>query len=354
MEKLLTIVIPAYNMEKYLHRCLDSIIVESVMDKVQVLIVNDGSKDRTSEIAHEYENKYPHYIKVIDKKNGNYGSCMNVGLSQAKGKYFRSLDADDWFDTKNYAKFVEELENTDADMLVGDRYEYYEETKEIKHVGFSTDTILFNKDLPMTNKNCNFEAFYTLSMVWGITYKTCILRDSGLKWDEGVFYTDNEFDFWPLKLVKTIRFIPLPVYVYLKGREGQSIDLKIQKRNFNSYVIVSNTIVDELLKVYDERSEVKELQLHFAERVIDIVYYKLLAFDFGENQAINSLTEKLLQNKNIYNFFNDNLTCYGIKYIDAFRHNKCQLYYLRLKRYLEKRRYQLATNKTIRRLLGKK
>lgn len=139
MEKLLTIVIPAYNMEKYLYRCLDSIIVESVMDKVQVLVINDGSKDRTSEIAHEYADKYPHYITAVDKENGNYGSCMNVGLSLAEGKYFRSLDADDWFNTNNYEKFVEELERTDADMLVGDRYEYYEETKEIKHVGFSND-----------------------------------------------------------------------------------------------------------------------------------------------------------------------------------------------------------------------
>lgn len=205
----------------------------------------------------------------------------------------------------------------------------------------------------MTKTNCSFKAFYNLSMVWGLTYRTCILKDSRIKWDEGVFYTDNEFDFWPLKLVKTIRFIPLPVYVYLIGREGQTIDLKIQKRNFNSYVIVSNTIVDELLKVYDEESEVKELQLHFAERVIDKVYHKLLDFNFNEKDEINSLTSKLLQNKNLFSYFNDNLTCYGIKYIDAYRHNKWQLFNLRLKRYLEKRRYQLATNKIIRRLLGK-
>ena len=132
MEKLLTIVVPAFNMEKYLRRCIDSICIESVMNRVQVIVVNDGSKDRTSEIAHEYEQKYPHYIQVIDKENGNYGSCMNVGLSLAKGKYFRTLDADDWYNTDAYEKFVKELEKTDADMILCERHEYHEMTGEMK------------------------------------------------------------------------------------------------------------------------------------------------------------------------------------------------------------------------------
>lgn len=354
MEKLLTIVIPAYNMEKYLHRCLNSIVVEDIMDKVQVLIVNDGSKDRTSEIAHEYEAKYPHYIQVIDKENGNYGSCMNKGLSLAKGKYFRSLDADDWFDTNNYEMFVNELEDTDADMLLGDRYDFYEETKEIKHVGFSSDVKRFHEDLPMTKENWNFNSFFNLSMVWGLTYKTSILKESGLKWDEGIFYTDNEYDFWPLKIVKTIRLIPIPVYVYLIGREGQTVDPKIQKRNFNSYIIVANTMVDELLKSYDEESEIHDAQLLFCHRVLSKVFYKLLTFRKEGKKDLKILIAKLLQNDKIYNYYNNNLTCFGVNYLDAYRYNKVLLFHLKLRRYFEKKRYQLATNKTIRTIFSKK
>ncbi len=186
MEKLLTIVVPTYNMENYLNRCLDSVIVDDILDRVQVLIVNDGSTDSSSEIAHEYERKYPNSIQVIDKDNGNYGSCMNVGLSIAQGKYFRYLDPDDWFDTNNFELFVKELENTNADMLLGERYEFHEDSKIIKHVGFSSDVTSFHQDLPMTKSNCNFESFYDLSMVWGLTYKTSILIASGLRWDEGV------------------------------------------------------------------------------------------------------------------------------------------------------------------------
>ena len=353
MEKLLTIVIPAYNMEKYLHRCLDSIITEKVMDKVQVLVVNDGSKDRTSEIAHEYETKYPHYIHVIDKENGNYGSCMNAGLAAANGKYFRSLDADDWFDTNNYEKFVDELERTDADMLLGDRYEFYEETKEIKHIGFSSDVTRFHEDLPMTKENWDFKNFFLLSMVWGLTYKTSILRESGLKWDEGVFYTDNEFDFWPLKLVKTIRLIPIPVYVYLLGREGQTVHPKIQKRNFNSYVIVSNTMVDELLKIYDDNSDIHEVQLRFVRRAVNKVFERLLSFDFDEKDAVNSLIAKLEQNNNIYNYFISTQTFHGTSYLGAYQHNVFLLFFLRTRFLCEKKRYQLVTNKTIRKIFGK-
>ena len=94
MEKILTIVIPTYNMQDYLHRCLDSLIVpEEQMKHLEVLVVNDGSKDNSSAIAHEYQNKYPDTFRVIDKDNGHYGSCVNAALKIATGKYFRLVDA---------------------------------------------------------------------------------------------------------------------------------------------------------------------------------------------------------------------------------------------------------------------
>lgn len=100
IEKLLTIIIPTYNMQEYLHRCLDSLLVRAdLMDRLEVLVVNDGSKDNSSAIAHEYEAKYSQTIRVIDKENGNYGSCVNRGLVEAQGKYIKVLDADDWLCT---------------------------------------------------------------------------------------------------------------------------------------------------------------------------------------------------------------------------------------------------------------
>mgnify|MGYP002624493917 CR=1 FL=1 len=93
MNKTLTIVVPTYNMDRYLERCLDSLILpEMLMERLEVLVVNDGSKDKSSEIAHSYEKKYPQTFRVIDKENGNYGSCVNRGLKEATGKYIKNLD----------------------------------------------------------------------------------------------------------------------------------------------------------------------------------------------------------------------------------------------------------------------
>lgn len=106
MEKILTIIIPAYNMEKFLPYCLDSLLIESRLEDVEVLVINDGSTDRTSAIAHEYEERLHGIVRVIDKNNGNYGSCINVGLKEAAGRYIKILDADDSFDTDNFGLFI--------------------------------------------------------------------------------------------------------------------------------------------------------------------------------------------------------------------------------------------------------
>ena len=83
--KTLSVIIPSYNMEEYLPYCLDSILIESVLSRLEVVVVNDGSNDSTSRIAHEYEMKYPDTVVVIDKSNGNYGSCINAGLNISSG-----------------------------------------------------------------------------------------------------------------------------------------------------------------------------------------------------------------------------------------------------------------------------
>ena len=117
MSKILTIVVPSYNMEAYLGKCLDSLIVRdadgslnaNMMDALEVLVINDGSKDRTSEIGHSYEAKYPGTFRVIDKENGHYGSCVNRGLAEAKGAFIRVLDADDYVDNAKFKLFLELL-----------------------------------------------------------------------------------------------------------------------------------------------------------------------------------------------------------------------------------------------------
>ena len=119
MQKLLTIIVPTYNMQDYLRHCLDSLIVSNEwLDLLEVLVINDGSKDKSSEIGHEFEMLYPNTFVVIDKENGNYGSCINQGLEIATGKYVKVLDADDSFDTANFEDYLRYLGSVDVDMVL--------------------------------------------------------------------------------------------------------------------------------------------------------------------------------------------------------------------------------------------
>lgn len=108
MKKILSVCIPTYNMEALLGRCLNSFIVDkNYMNQLEIIIVNDGSKDNSSRIAHEYANKYPDTFVVVDKPNGNYGSCINAALKVATGYYFRICDADDRYENSNLVAYID-------------------------------------------------------------------------------------------------------------------------------------------------------------------------------------------------------------------------------------------------------
>ena len=117
MEKILSVSIASYNVEKFIRKALDSCCIPEIMDRLEVIVVNDGSTDSTLEIAREYETKYPETFRVIDKINGGYGSTVNASIRVAAGRYFRLLDGDDWFDRDGLVKFIEELSVAEEDMV---------------------------------------------------------------------------------------------------------------------------------------------------------------------------------------------------------------------------------------------
>ena len=116
MEKLLTVIVPTYNMEALLKRCLNSVCINDTA--LEIVVIIDGATDRSSEIAHEYQDKYPQIFRIIEKENGNYGSCINRGLAEAKGKYIKVLDADDLFNTEALTALLFFLKDSDADLVI--------------------------------------------------------------------------------------------------------------------------------------------------------------------------------------------------------------------------------------------
>ena len=117
MKKVLSVIIPVYNMEKYIRQCLESLMIKEVLDKIEILVVLDGSTDRSEEIAMEYAKAHPYSVRVISKPNGGHGSAINTGMDNAVGEYVKVLDSDDWVNEKGFVTLVENLEKAEADIV---------------------------------------------------------------------------------------------------------------------------------------------------------------------------------------------------------------------------------------------
>ncbi len=214
MSKLLSICIPSYNMEQYLSRCVDSMLVDEVLDQLEIIIVNDGSKDGTLAIANDYKQRYPQSVVVIDKPNGHYGSCINASLKVATGKYFRIVDADDWVDSQALAQLVTRLNDLDVDCVCTKFAIRCDDVIDVQPLVAPFDTVL-----DLNQFKLPFESFH----MHCLTYRTELLKEIGYKQTEGVCYTDIEYLYVPLSCSKNIYFMDIAVYQYLLERGGQSM-----------------------------------------------------------------------------------------------------------------------------------
>jgi len=266
--KLLTIVIPTYNMEKYLHKCLDSLLVpDKYLNHLEILVINDGSKDNSSLIAHEYESRFPNTFRVIDKENRNYGSCINRGLREASGYYFRILDADDSFNTQSLERLLDFLSSGDAPDVIFTNF---------KMLGADGRCISF-KETTMTGEVQYFENtdfFGTgnehLLTMHCITYRTDFLKSSGLHHQEGISYTDIEYCYFPLQTAKTFCYLDIVLYLYFVGRDGQTVSVDCSLKQFNDYYLVGNRVMTDYMEHYNSLSVQKKKLLS------KFVYYPIL------------------------------------------------------------------------------
>ena len=239
MDKILTVIVPSYNMEKYLDKDLNSLVIASDdFNSIEVLVVNDGSKDRTLEIANKFSEKYPNVFKVINKSNGNYGSCINAGLKMAKGTFVKIMDADDCFVNKNFLKYIHALKESETkqenlDMIFTD---YHSINEEGNLINIYTKNLKPNKVYKIKEIE-DSEQYYELNH-HSTTYRTSILREMDYKQSEGVSYTDQEWVAIPLLMVNKLKYVPIDLYAYLIGRSGQTMGENIFKTSFDSHCTV--------------------------------------------------------------------------------------------------------------------
>jgi len=226
MKKILTVIIPSYNTEEYIDECLPTFLQESIVEDIEILIVNDGSKDGTLEVASKYEKKFPHSVKVIDKENGGHGSTINRGIQEATGRFFKVIDGDDWVDTEKFVDFVKELHCLqDVDMILNPFSIVNDKTKEVSTVEY--DCLDFRK---------TYEADYVYRMknniqMHSITYRTEILKNNRIQLDEKMFYVDQEYNLFPIPYIKKIIYLPQNIYQYRVFTENQSMNFKNLQKN---------------------------------------------------------------------------------------------------------------------------
>lgn len=264
MEKQITIIIPTYNMENYIEKCLDSLLIPE-LEAVEVMVVNDGSKDKSSEIAHQYAERYPKSIKVIDKENGNYGSCINKALPLVSGRYVKVLDADDSFDKAAFSEFVKILTRFDEDLIVTNFIKIDENGNFLEQSDFSNYPADYSGE--MTEMTYSFFKHYV--PMHRLTYKTEIFSTFDYHQTEGISYTDAQWAIIPLSYCKTVRFLDLCLYRYLFGRVGQTMDPIIRQKS-----------VSQLWKVIGDISKFYE---NHKGRIINRPLLRLQLLEFHNN-----------------------------------------------------------------------
>lgn len=244
MKKILSIIIPAYNMEQYLQRCCDSLIVgdKRLADSLEVIIVNDGSKDRTAEIARSIVSQNSGTFRLIDKQNGNYGSCINAALKEISGEYVKVLDADDTFDTASLEKYLLALEGCNADVVFSN-FNFVNPAGQVTRSAVSSLEAGLVKDVATLPES----ACRDMEMQ-NIAYRASCFANLGYRQTEGISYTDQEWMFLPMSQARTYQYVPVPLYRYLVGRDGQTIDRDTYLRN--RWMVVA--ITQKLLSLYSQ------------------------------------------------------------------------------------------------------
>ncbi len=243
--KTLTFLIPCYNVSSCVSHCIDSMLVDDLFDDIEILLINDGSRDNTLDVLHEYEKKYSSVIRVIDKENGGWGTAINLGISEATGKYLKEVDADDWVSTENLKEYIAFLKNNDIDYIATNYTEYFKTTDKYERHTYQKD--IYNKPMSLNDFWENHSNAWDFP-IHAITYRTQVLQDNNIKVGDR-YYGDIEYNIYPLPYVQTIYVLPVNVTVYFRGSDEQSTSTVGYTKHYKDYAAMSQRITKFFLNI---------------------------------------------------------------------------------------------------------
>ena len=281
--KILSIAIPCYNSEAYMEKCINSLLVGG--NDVEILIVDDGSKDRTAEIADDYQKRYPNIVKAIHQENGGHGEAVNAGLRNATGLYYKVVDSDDWVDEEAYHKILHTLKE-----LVGGP-----ETVDMMISNFVYDKVgAKHKKIMQYRSALPKEEIFTWDqmgkmhtghyiLMHSVIYRTKLLRECGLELPKHTFYVDNLFVYQPLPSVKKMIYLDVNFYHYFIGREDQSVNEEVMIRRIDQQIRVNKIMIDCFVSQKITNKKLKKYMISYLDIITTISSIMLIRSYTEEN-----------------------------------------------------------------------
>ena len=322
MEKVLTIIVPSYNVEQYLEKCVNSMVDAGCNEEIEIILVNDGSTDSTHELAEAYARLYRGTVRVINKQNGGHGSAINAGILAATGTYLRILDGDDWVDSAAFAELVNRLKTATEDVIVT-RYNTVQDVtwKVMPEDRFDIYHFV-DIDKPYTFGEIADMPYIRIHQ---LNYRTDLMQKNDITIDEKCFYVDVEFALYPMPFVRTLRFLDLPVYQYRVGRPKQSMNIN----RMQQYVSDHRLVMTRIFEFYDREKEadtsnalLKYLEYELARLVVTqtriwlsfppMTRYRDFIRELGDNVRTNyPKVQAKLQNRAVRFLFR--FRCFGYR-----------------------------------------
>ena len=296
---LVTFVVPCYNAASFMGRAVDSLLAAN--HPCEVLLVNDGSTDDTSQLAHAYDEEYD-FVRAVDQTNANWGGVMNHALELAQGTYFKVLDSDDYMDPQALCLVLDELarlrENGDAPDLLITNYVY-------DHLPSGTQRVMqYRRFFPEGRtfgwdemRRPTVDEFIMIHACW---YATALLRETGVQLQTGVSYMDSLLLLHPLPSVRKLCYLDVEPYYYVIGREGQSIDVEVVKRHIDEQLLASRLAIDEVdyAQLYETNPSCAELMAGYMLCMMSVSTLNLFLIGTPEAIAKNDELWRYLKEHN--------------------------------------------------------
>ncbi len=236
-DKLLTVTVPCYNSQDYMRGCLDSLLPGG--ERVEIIIIDDGSIDSTGAIADEYAEKYPSMVRVIHQENGGHGEGINQGVLHATGKYFKVVDSDDKM-SEDFPAFLDALERCEGaggiDLAVTNYYYVHTD-------GVGDRSIDYSNALPKERifgwEDTKRFRLHQMLTIHSCTFRTELLKKWGEPLPKKVFYEDNLMICKALPRVRRMYYFPADLYRYWIGRPDQSVQESMIKKRYTHQLLVA-------------------------------------------------------------------------------------------------------------------